>query len=306
MSILKKILEKINKTFIKKSEEKILLNQILKIVGKKHDSIFLLRAGLGEAYIFFYMIKIFIKKSNFRTPCIVSHRKYYKEFAKFFCPDIPFYLIDIPQEKLYQTLKTKNQKYKGTFFNINPSTLNEILEVWENYRQGKEKRHYIDVLKELNDITELQYKEPIITEEIKISVEQKTKKLNKDNFIILIPEANFFHKADELFWETIEESLRQKGFDIFINSVDLTIPEVYYLAKLSKGIIALRGGLSEVLSAIDVPKHIIYTRNRARVINSIDIFTLQKYPNVCKKTLYEYEYKNTNFRSIINQIFSKL
>ncbi len=292
--------------FFHKSEEKKLLDEIIKIIGKNYDSVFYLRAGLGEAYIFYFIIDEYIKKYKFKNPCIICHRKFYSELSKMFVPNVPFYYIDIPQNTLYETLKTRNIKYKGITFNVNPSSLDEILAIWENYRQGLEKRHYIEVIKELNGISNINYKYPLITDSIKQSAMRKTKLLNKNNFIFLIPDANFFHLMNSSFWEAIEKYLKECGYDIFVNSKELTLPEAYYIATLSKGIIGIRGGFSEVCSAIDVPKHIIYTKNRARVKDSIRVFTLKDYPHVNKETIYEYECFTDDYTSVYKQIIENL
>ena len=41
--------------FFPKSDEELLLDKIIKIIGEKYDSVFYLRAGLGEAYIFYFI-----------------------------------------------------------------------------------------------------------------------------------------------------------------------------------------------------------------------------------------------------------
>ncbi len=289
-----------------KTEEKKLLDKIIKIIGKNYDSVFYLRAGLGESYVFYFMIEEYIKKYKFKKPCIICHRKFYNELSKMFAPNIPFYYIDIPQDILYETFKTRNIKYRGITFNVNPSTLYEILTVWENYRRGVEKRHYIEVLKELNGVFDINYKSPLITSQIKQSVMNKTKYLNKTNFIFLIPNANFFHLLSSTFWDAIEKSLKEKGYDIFVNSKELTIAEAYYLASLSKGIVGIRGGFSEVCSAINVPKHIIYTKNRARLEDSIKTFTLKEYPHVNKELIYEYECYTDDYTLVLEQILENL
>lgn len=289
---------------LKKSDEKKLLDDIVKKIGKNHDAVIYLRAGLGEAYIFYFMLQDYIKKNKFKNPCIICHRKFYNELSQMFAPDIPFYHVDIPQNKLYETFKTRNLKYRKISFNVNPSTLDEILVVWEKYRAKTENRHYIDVLKELNSIPTLTPKLPIISEEIKQSALNKVTGLNINNFVFLIPEANFFHLLNGTIWENIKNNLRQKGYDIYVNTPELTLPEAYYLATLSKSIIGIRGGLSEVLSTVNVPKHIIYTRNKARVWNSLQIFTLKEYPLVNKETIFEYECFGDDPTEVINNILS--
>ncbi|MBO5738780.1 hypothetical protein J6R97_05520 [bacterium] len=301
------IMEYCPKKYLKlfpEDEEKILLDEIFRIIGKRHDSVIYLRAGLGEAYIFYFMLQDYIKKNKFKNPCIICHRKFYNELSQMFASDIPFYHVDIPQNKLNQTLRKRNIKYRGIAFNVNPSTLPEILVVWENYRAKTENRHYIDVLKELNSIPTLTPKLPIISEETKQTALNKVKDLNINNFVFLIPEANFFHLLNDAIWKNIKNNLKQKGYDVLVNTPELTLSEAYYLATLSKSIIGIRGGLSEVLSTVNVSKHIIYTRNKARVLNSLQIFTLKEYPLVNKETVFEYECFNEDPTEVINNILS--
>lgn len=271
-----------------KSEEEIMLDKLNKLTNKKHDAIFHLRAGLGEAYIFFCTIQKVLKDNGIKKPCFTSHRSYYSDLCKLFYPTIPFYQVDVPPSELNKALITRKRKYKNIYFNVNPSTIKEVWRLWENYRQGKEKRHYIEILKEYNEVYELVYKQPIISESLKQGALNKIKGINKDNFVFLVPDANFFHSVSDAFWKNIKVLLEEKGYDCIFNSASLTIPEAYYLATLSKGIIAIRGGFCEILSAINAPKHIIYTKNNVEVPNSLDVFTLKKYPNVNQDSVFEY------------------
>ena len=53
-------------------------------------------------------------------------------------------------------------------------------------------------------------------------------------------------------------------------------------------------------------KHIIYTKNIAKVIESLNIFTLKKYPLVNKETLFEYECFGDNQGAITESVLKNI
>ena len=103
-------------------------------------------------------------------------------------------------------------------------------------------------------------------------------KHNLDNFIFLAPEAASCEEVNTSFWLELAEKLKEQWFDVFFNIVDkksnikgksikktnLTFAEAFALARMSRGIVSLRSGLSEVLLQTNLPMCILYTNFRNR------------------------------------------
>lgn len=286
-----------------KSFEFKALDKILKVTGTQHDYIFFIRAGLGEAYLLNFMIDEIIKRENIKTPCFVCHRKQYKDLFKLYHPEIPFYHITIDTKSMFTALKNRNVKYKKQIVNINPSTLKELQELLINYEKGIETRHYVNVIKSFNNVDKFKYIKPILRNEIRKSVVEKAKDININNFIFIIKEANFIKPMMQEFWEDIISKLKARGYDIFVNNSNLSLDEAFYLAELSKGIIGLRCGFSELLSTINIPKHIIYTECKYHDIKNLqEVFSLKKYPFVNSSSIFEYNTLKQDIESIKTEI----
>lgn len=286
-----------------KSFEHKVYDLIFEKIDNKHDGIFLLRAGLGEAYLLNFFIEDIIKKRKIKNPCFICHRKQYKELFSLFHPNIPFYYIDINLQKLFHLFEKRWTNYMGKKININPSTLKEVQILFNNYEKEIEKRHYTEVIKKFNNVKKFNFKSPILTGEIKRTALEKIQNLDINNFIFIINKANFVVPLEDNFWNNLTNQLREKGYDIYINDTDLTFSEAFYIASLSKGIIGLRCGFSELLSTLDVPKHIIYTPCKHNNIQNLqEILTLEKYPFVNKETLFEYNALKTELQDISNKI----
>lgn len=286
-----------------KSFEHKMLDEILLITGKKHDCIFLIRAGMGEAYLLNFILKELLLKFNAKNPCFVCHRKQYKELFELYHPNIPFYHINIDINKLFPALINRIVKYRGHFFNINPSTLAQVQDLFNRYENKLEKRHYTEVIKNFNNVSVFNFVTPVFSEKIKNSTDLKTKKLNKDNFIFIVNDANFIQKIPHEFWSDLITDLKKKNYDIFINNPDFSISEAFYLASKSKGIISLRCGFSELLSTLNVDKHIIYTPCKHNYLPQLlEIMTLKKYPFVDPTTIFEYDAQINDVMSIKNII----
>lgn len=290
-----------------KSYEAKMLDEILKTTTKAHDWIFLLRAGLGEAYLLNFMLDEILKNKKIKTPCFVCHRKSYKYLFELYFPNIPFYYIDIDIKRLFPMLTKRFIKYKGHNFNINPTTLKEVQKLFNDYEKNIETRHYTDVIKEFNKINNFSFKKPCFKKETETSLIKKTKNLNKNNFIFIINDANFVTKLPEKFWKELEESLKEKGYDVFINSQKLTISEAIMLADKAKAIIGLRCGFSELISTLNTKKYIIYTTCKHNNLPKLEqILTLKKYPFVNKETIFEYNILKDNIEIIKNKILGEL
>ena len=205
---------------------------------------------------------------------------------------------------LNKNILTRNLKYKGKVFNVNPSTLNEIKDVFKAYENNSEKRHYTEIIQDFNNVYNFTYKKMNdISEHEKLELYNKIDFLEKKNFIFLINDVNWITNLSENFWKNLINKIHIAGFDIFINTPEYTIPEAVYIASQSKAIIGLRCGFSEILSSLNIPKHIIYTACKWHNIKNLrTYFSLEKYPFVNKSTLNEYELDNLTEEELLDSI----
>lgn len=289
-----------------KSLEHKVCDMILGQIPAEHDLIIIARAGLGEVYILNFMLSDIISKYNAKKTCVVSNKEHYSSVFKMYSPDIPFYSLDIDNTLLNRSIINRVLKYNKKIFNINPCTFYEISNYFTSCETKQDNRHYIDMLKEFCNIKEFELKSCIFPDNIDASIMAKFSGLNFDNFVYVVTDANFIKPLDNHFWDELSLSLKNKGYDVVFNSVDISIPEARYLASKSKGIIALRCGFSEILSAINVQKHILYTECMFNNIPNLkDILTLSKYPNVDNTTLNEYVLQNDNQDVVLQDIIRK-
>lgn len=285
------------------SFEKESLNEIARQIPQKHDGVFLLRAGMGESYLFCYAYEQLVRRFKFKNPCVVCHRAQYRDLVELFNNNICFYPIKIDPVKMFQSITNKSIKHRNFHFIIIPSCLWELQKLLTSYEEEKEKNHYANIIKNFMSIQEFEFKSPIIHKSIKEKAFSKVRDLNKENFIFFIPDANFIKTLPDDFWKILEYKLMQKGYDIYYNSQFLTIQESFYIASRSKGIIGLRCGFSEVLSILPIQKHIIYTPcKHNNLSNMINIFSLKKYPFVQVDTINEYDTMYESKEIIYNHI----
>ena len=290
-----------------KSKETQTLKHIIKQIPKEHDGIFLMRAGLGEAYLFCYLYSELKEKYKLKNPCVVCHRPIYKDLISLFHPQLPFYHIEIDKGSAFSALIHKNNKYHKVFININPSPLWQLQNLLKKYETQNYPKHYAEAILDFNDAKKFNYTQPIITKQIKEQALEKVKGLNLKKFVFIVPSANFVINLENSFWQNFFKKLQTLGYDIFQNTPNLTIAEAFYIASLSKAIIGLRCGFVEILSSLTVPKHIIYTP--CKHINWTDIqekLTLKKYPFVDEKTILEYDSTKTSLDKIENKILGAL
>ena len=208
---------------------------------------------------------------------------------------------------MFPALIHRTKTIHNVFININPSPLWQLQDLLKDYEKNKCQKHYAEAVLSFNKMKQFVPVKPVITKEIKASALAKIKRLKIKKFIFMVPSANFVLKLEDSFWNGLSEKLRMNGYDIFINSPDLTIAEAFYIASLSKGIIGLRCGFTEVLSILPIPKYIIYTP--CKHFDWVDIeekLTLKKYPCVNVKTIFEYNSLKTDLSEIEYDILGRL
>ena len=299
-----------------KSLEHKALDKILKSVDKKHDHIWIVRtAGLGEAQLLSFMMDELFAKWNAKNPCLVSHRKIYKELFGMYT-DIPFYSLNIAHNNYAAYLNRRDIKYKNKYFHIHHCTIYESLDWLKKHQQG-DTSHTIDSIKEWAGVSKFKQVYPEFSEETMQAALEKIKSIDLDinKFVFIVSEANGTEKLPEEIWKKVTEDLNKKGYDVFVNtqngktnfgkSVALNIAEAAYIASLASGIIALRCGFTEILAALKSRKSLYTLYTPFRSIdgeNFIKTYTLKEYPFVNQDTIFEYPVNRDNMWAIVNHI----
>ena len=181
------------------------------------------------------------------------------------------------------------------------------IKIKAKYKKENYNIPYPTYLKQLWNVENYIHKTPILNN----SIINKYNEYKNKNFIFLSPEAKSVLPINENFWKKLKAQINKKGYEIIQNEKNLTFEEAYYIASLSKGIITLRSGISELLSMLPIQQHIIYTKHKFSKISvnkTKEVHSIVNYPFVDCKLIYEYEYENNekNNNEIIRQIIERI
>jgi hypothetical protein len=279
--------------------KKILKN--LKDQNVRTRNIVLFTVHLGEAYVFANIYTLIARIYN-NPVCATCYKDSIKIF-KLFIPNLN--IIYIPLEP--------RQLVLNTYF-IGNDTVNVLLpdNFWHVF--WRTKQHFIIALERhfgYNIEREL-FHSPIINQMVNGELEEKSGKigLNISNFIVFCPESNTTKPLPIIFWQSIFNTLSDLGYDVFINCVKqfnisdipggkscfLNLAEFYVLTNMSRGIIALRSGILEILVELHIHKHIIYSKSVIdEFIKYLSAnYSLKGYPRVDPETLHEYYLHDEN------------
>lgn len=290
---------------------------------KGYTDIIILNANSGEIYLFLtYVLKSFLQKNNCEKVLLIARKKYHVNLIRLLHPEIQYvYLKKFPVFKNL-TKNIGNQRFFTIF------TGKHFIQVEDDIKNNPlDTSHYFySILDDLNiNKNELDFKTVVIPSDIQESMLKKISKtkLNLKNFVFLAPEAASCKEYDNEFWVDLTNEFHKKGIDVFMNIVDkdtdivgceyksckLTFSEAYALAKISKGVVSLRSGLTESLLQTEVPLFSLYTKFRNRYIfNDMEVdyvlsdFGLSKLPNINSDLLHEYNMSEISNNKVISQI----
>lgn len=284
-----------------------IFNKYLKKVKNDYDDIYILNANSGETFLFFaYLSKAFLEKNKSQKPLFVATKKYHIDIIKLYYPDAQYIYIN--------NIKIKTRSCASVFKGHNIYTIfnNEHYQKIEIDIKNNEINsiHYLKSMLETLGLTENDYYnlKPIIPTAVENSVQNKINEINLDlnNFIIIAPEALTCDDLSPDFWLKLTASIRQLGYEIFINitdiknniegckSIPLSYQEIFCLAQKAKAIVSLRSGLTEFLLPTMTPNIAIYTKFRKRkaeksfnVDKTIAGFSMLKFPFISKNSIVE-------------------
>lgn len=292
-SFLKRIDDGISRTyyFAERPVKKFFLYQELKplckMIGDKHDDVYILNANSGEIYLFLtYVVDAVFRKNGSKSPLFIATKKYHCDMIEMLCPEVPY---------IYQ--KNAGKKIAAYSFNIEKLRFFMIFDHAHFKRvEARIKKnpagsiHYFDEMLKRCEISkdDVVFRNVAISKDIENSMMEKVRSinLNLDKFVFLAPEAMSCEMLDNSFWTEIVKCYRNKGYDVFLNLISpmdleceyktcfLTYSEAFALAKLSKKIISLRSGFTELLTQTNVPMDILFTKFGGR--SSIDDMTIEQ------------------------------
>lgn len=313
-SFLKRIDDGISRTyyFAGRPIKKLFLYQELKplckLIDEKHDDIYILNANSGEIYLFLtYVADAVFKKNGSKSPLFIATKKYHCDMIEMICPEIPY---------IYQ--KNAGKKIAAYSFNIEKLRFFMIFDHAHFKRvEARIKKnpagsiHYFDEMLKRCELSknDVAFRNVTISKDIEDSMLKKVSSinLNLDKFVFLAPEAMSCEMLGDEFWESLIEKYQKDGFDVFLNIMRpmdisceyktcfLTYSEAFALAKLSKKIISLRSGFTELLTQANVPMDILFTKFGGRsslddmsVEQVYEGFNVQRLPYVNKELIKEY------------------
>ena len=308
----------LNKKFIKKYKKYI----------NGYENIVIIHSNSGEAYLFLtYVLDAFLRKNNInKNILLVATKKYHIDLINLLCPEIPHCYIK------------KMKIFRRNYININGQnfymvfTGQHFVQVEKDIKNNPlETAHYFYSITDELGIKkeELGFRQVKISEDLKNGVITKARKigLNLDKFVFIAPEAASCEEYDNEFWVDLCNELQQNGYDTFFNIVDedtdivgcsyktcdLTFSEAFTLAKMSRGIVSLRSGLTECLLQTNVPIFSLYTKFRNRyVFNDMQVeyvlsgFGLNKLPNVDTQKVFEFNMSEVDNREVIKNVINSL
>ncbi len=298
-----------------------------KYFDDKYDDIYVLDANSGEINLFLtYVATPFIKRNGSKNPLFVATKRYHIDLIQMFTPEIPYvYIKSMSKNTPGHDVTSFDNKRLFVLFPY--EHLRGIEDEIMNKPIG-EAHYFTDIYKRLNiEPKDLSYNRAGVSKPVRDSMLEKVSNigLNLENFVFVSPHAYSCYELDCKFWIELCEELKKQGMDVFFNiskadkniieadykTCELTFNEAFALAQMSKQIVCLRSGLSELLLQAGVPLHIIYTKFKNRKVfeeipteKAMSGFGLRVLPGVDLENLKEYDSSKVSSDEILENILS--
>lgn len=303
-----------------------LKQQFIKKYGRYingYSDVFIFNANSGEICLFLtYILQSFLRKNDCKKPLLVATKKYHLDLIDILCPQIPHVYI----KKIRPFRSFVNKIGEQRFYTVfKPDYFYGVEKAIKTGPLGA--AHYFhSILGHMKMTSEdLEFQTAVVPKAVQDSMLEKVVQsgLNLDNFVFIAPEAASCEEYDDSFWVDLSNCLKAKGMDVFMNfanpdkdtinceykSCSLTFSEAFALAKLSKGIVSLRSGLTEFLLQTNVPLSCLYTKFRKRpIFNEMAVervlsgFCLTKIPGVSPEMVQEFNMVDESNENVIKQI----
>ena len=199
-----------NKTF----EEQV-IEEIVNFIDDKYDSIYLLRSGLGEAYLVNFLIKNWCKKNNSKNPCFLNPKNPQKWWSIF--SPLPMCFLNMNWQKLKVLQKSCYSIKNKKIYVFLPSK--EIRAICQKYLTNP-RPHTLSLLKfvdlDTSSISPINFSFDDLTIE-KCRKFLQNKNIDINNFIFISPDALSISALSNDFWNKLEIQLRNLGYYIYQN-----------------------------------------------------------------------------------------
>ena len=317
-------------SIFKKNNIKKDLKSILKEVPRECDSVYYISVPTGEAYVLARLMSKIIEKNKSKNPYFLFRNcQIVNIFTIFFSNNMNMKMYSLAHDGDFRRLCKYSYSYKRKKIYI-------YFPVWHYYQQDckiledkTNKTHFYSyICKQLGiqNNVDMPCLDGLIGAEEKLLEKNKTLKIDLNNFVIFAPEARTSLLYPLEFYITLQEKLKAKGIDVFWNIAKdigkpvkraiLSYDEILLLGLKSKGIIGVRSGFFDIMSALsDTPKFVLYTDFPFRekkggqhytAEKAIAGFTLKKLPNTSCEKIYEYNTNKLSAHDISNDIIKKL
>ena len=308
-------------------------------LDKKYDDVYVLLRHIGDAYGCLIFIHELIKKNNSKQPLIMVFSSQFNDLVKMTCPDIPCVFIN-SKKPFTKRLFTRFSKEFFEFCGIRfyPLTNSWILgtKLGRGFQKAiDESQHRLYAYSYFFDIKlencSIERAKVLPDAESSMIYKCRQNSFNLEKFVFLAAET-FSGGAVLLpleFWRNLIKEFNKKGYDVYVNTVAkrqegkqfyhygiipdydigepsnyksfyLTLAECFALASKAKKIVAIRSGLTELLSQCDSETYILYTGDIAKKAQAFN--TLSKYPCTNKVKLHEFVMTEVSIYDCIKNI----
>ena len=298
------------------------LDRIQIRIGMEYDDVYIIRHSLGESYVQLMHLGEAIKVNKSKKPVLILWSEKHAEFYQMFLPaGMDMISIDLRQRDINTVFDKKTPViwHNGQRFICRIPWI--VPKMKELLATGTQVNFY-DYINECAGV--VKGKTPVLPKPSTEASRRVTTKISRiklsDKFIILCPETHSLMPLEEIFWENLEEGLRQKGYDIFVNvhenepflknakSTKMTIEEMFILAQQSSGIISLGSGLAVFLTAAGVKMDLLYTNTAGNLETSefiLQLYSVHHIPGVSRALVKEYDTSKLNGQNLVEIILER-
>lgn len=293
-----------------------LFNKLINHLNKldiDFDDIYISRMNIGETVLLAGLIKNWFKLNNSRKPIIILTQEYHKDIFDLYCPNVNYIYYPISKSILDNLLHKINFKFKNHHFYYFITIIIGML--------GKKGIHFSKFIKDILKIDSYEFPNQISSDG---NIPQKflDTGININKFVILSPEAISLNSPDMAFWTKLAKEFNNLGYSVFCNitkeesyipgtyTTQLSLKELYSVAKYSKAIIGLRSGLMDFLASIENLKIIAlyasldYWEIPAEKV--LKTYTLKELPFKHSTKIVEYSLEDFSTTILINKIIKNL
>lgn len=275
-------------------------DELLENIGNQYSDYFIFRGGSGDFYLMRFFVKSLISKIKAQNPVFITKKENLIKLAQLigFPYPIIYYNFDLAKSNIFENAIYKDKRF------IAFHSKSFVSQLYQDAKIGKINK-FKDTLYPIESCENVNIERYVRNNTslnlYDIDCKLKKLKLNIDKFILLVPHSISCKQLDDVFWRNLQQKLKEKGFDVLVNSDTATWADKKYLfsyeelfillQKRAKGVIGLRCGLFDIISWINIPMHIIYSGSYLLDLPAsvfMKIHTLTDMPNSREDCIKQY------------------